>query len=127
MGKILVAIAVGSSVGGILRWVLSVQLNSLFPGIPPGTLIANLIAAFVVGAAIGYFAQAPEIAPEWRVLIITGFCGGLSTFSTFSAEIVTLLQGGRLTMAAGAIAVHMLGSFALTIAGLASSRWLFTH
>ncbi|MBS0319326.1 MAG: fluoride efflux transporter CrcB [Proteobacteria bacterium] len=127
MGKILLAIAVGSSLGGILRWGLSVQLNAHFPGIPPGTLVANLVAAFVVGAAIGYFAEAPAIAPEWRLLIITGFCGGLSTFSTFSAEVVLLLQAGRVSMAAGAIALHMLGSFAMTIAGIAGSRWLFAH
>ena len=66
---------------------------------PPGTLSANLIAGYVVGEAVAYFAQAPGIAPEWRLLVITGFCGGLSTFSTFSAEVVALLQQGKITTA----------------------------
>lgn len=89
-----------------------------------GTLAANLIGGYIVGVAVAYFAQAPDIAPEWRLLIITGFCGGLMTFSTFSAEVVTLLQQGRLTWALGAIAVHVGGSLLMTLAGLASWQLL---
>jgi CrcB protein len=105
---------------------LGKQLNSLFPTLPLGTLSANLIGGYIIGVAIGYFAQAPGIAPEWRLLIITGFCGGLTTFSTFSAEVVTLLQQGRLAWALGAIALHVSGSLLMTLAGLASWQWL-TH
>ena len=77
--------------------------QQLLPRLPPGTLAANLIGGYIIGFAIAYLAQAPYLAPEWRLLIITGFCG-LTTFSTFSAEVVTLLQEGRLVWAAERLA-----------------------
>ncbi|MBK7003557.1 MAG: fluoride efflux transporter CrcB [Rhodoferax sp.] len=120
MLKALLAISLGSALGAVLRWMLGTRLNNLFPAIPPGTLAANLIGGYIIGVAIAYFAQAPGIAPEWRLLIITGFCGGLTTFSTFSAEVVSLLQQGRLGWAMGAIAAHVTGSLLATLAGLAS-------
>jgi CrcB protein len=126
MWKPILAISLGSALGAVLRWSLGTRLNSLFPDIPPGTLVANLIGGYIVGVAIGYFAQAPDISPEWRLFIITGFCGGLTTFSTFSAEVVTLLQAGRLSWAMGAIAVHVSGSLLMTLAGLASWQMLKT-
>jgi CrcB protein len=126
MWKPIIAISVGSALGAVLRWGLGTRLNSLFPDIPPGTLVANLIGGYIIGVAIGYFAQAPDISPEWRLFIITGFCGGLTTFSTFSAEVVTLLQQGRLSWAMGAIAVHVSGSLLMTLAGLASWQLLKT-
>lgn len=127
MWKPVIAIALGSAIGGLLRWVLSLQFNALFPAIPPGTLLANLLGGYVVGLAVAYFVSAPDIAPEWRLLIITGFCGGLTTFSTFSAEVVTLIQQGRVAWAAGAIGVHLAGSLAMTVAGMASWQWIRTH
>lgn len=120
MWKPFLAIALGSVLGGLLRWGLGLKLNNLFPMVPLGTLSANLIAGYIVGVAVAYFAQAPGIAPEWRLLVITGFCGGLSTFSTFSAEVVTLLQQGRLTWAISVIGIHVTGSLVMTIAGIAS-------
>jgi fluoride exporter len=120
------AISMGAALGALLRWQLGIRLNSLFPAIPPGTLTANLIGGYIIGLAVAYFAQAPEIAPEWRLLIITGFCGGLTTFSTFSAEVVTLLQSGRLVWAMGAIAMHVTGSLVMTLAGLGTWQ-LFKH
>src|SRR3990167_9567421 len=114
MWKPILAISLGSALGALLRWGLGTKLNSLFPDIPPGTLTANLIGGYIVGVAVAYFAQAPDITPEWRLLIITGFCGGLTTFSTFSAEVVTLLQQGRLSWAMSAIAIHVSGSLLLT-------------
>jgi CrcB protein len=98
-------------------------LNHYLPSVPPGTLAANLIGAYVVGLAIAYFSTNAMIAPEWRLLIITGFCGGLTTFSTFSAEIVSLLQQGRAALAFGAIAAHVAGSVAMTFAGIGTSVW----
>ena len=95
MWKPVVAIAIGSTLGGLMRWGLSLRLNALFPDVPPGTLAANLVAGYIVGIALAFFAQAPGLSPEWRLLVITGFCGGLSTFSTFSAEIVALLERGQ--------------------------------
>jgi len=124
MWRSIVAIAVGSVVGGLLRWTLSLQLNSLFPSIPPGTLTANLLGGYIVGVAVAYFASAPDIAPEWRLLVITGFCGGLTTFSTFSAEVVTLMQQGRLFWAIAEIGVHLSGSLVMTLAGMLSWQWL---
>ncbi len=118
MLKPIFAISAGAALGALLRWGLGVRLNSLFPLLPPGTLTANLIGGYVIGLAVGYFAQAPDIAPEWRLLIITGFCGALTTFSTFSAEVVSLLQQGRLNWAMGAIAIHVTGSLLMTLAGL---------
>jgi fluoride exporter len=121
------AVGVGAAGGAWLRWVLGILLNSYFPSIPPGTIAANLIGGYVIGAAIAFFAQASGIAPEWRLFIITGFCGGLTTFSTFSAEIAALFQQGRLSLFSGAIAVHVGGSLLMTLVGAASVRWLLTR
>jgi CrcB protein len=123
MWKSVVAVSAGASLGALLRWWLGSQLNSLFPTIPPGTLTANLVGGYIVGVAISFFATYSAIAPEWRLLIITGFCGGLTTFSTFSAEIVTLLQQGRSLWAVSAAAVHLGGSVLMTLAGIATVHW----
>ncbi len=124
MLKSIVAISLGASLGALLRWWLGLLLNGLFPTIPPGTLAANLIGGYLVGLAIAFFATYSAIAPEWRLLVITGFCGGLTTFSTFSAEIVTLLQQGRTAWALGAAAMHLAGSVLATLAGIATLSWL---
>lgn len=118
MWKSILAISIGAALGAVLRWHLGTRLNSLFPTVPPGTLVANLIGAYVIGLCIAFFATFSAISPEWRLLVITGFCGGLTTFSTFSAEVTTLLQQGRITWAFGAIAVHVVGSVAMTFAGI---------
>lgn len=110
--------------GGVAALVPRTQAEQPAAQHSPGTLLANLVGGYVIGAAIAYFAQAPGIAPEWRLLIITGFCGGLTTFSTFSAEVVTLLQEGRLGWAAGAIATHVSGSLLMTLLGLFSMNWM---
>ncbi len=123
MWRPILVISLGAALGAVLRWLLGNKLNSFFIAIPPGTLAANLIGGYVVGVAVGYFAQMPGIAPEWRLFIITGFCGGLTTFSTFSAEVVTLLQEGRFSMGLVAIAAHVTGSLLMTLAGLASWYW----
>ena len=124
MLKSVLAICVGASLGALLRWWLGLVLNGLFPTIPPGTLAANLVGGYLVGLAIAFFATYAAIAPEWRLLVITGFCGGLTTFSTFSAELVTLLQQGRAAWALAAAAAHLLGSVLMTFAGIATMLWL---
>ena len=124
MWKAFAAISIGASLGALLRWWLGMVLNPHFPGIPPGTLTANLIGGYVVGVAMAFFATYPAVAPEWRLLIITGFCGGLTTFSTFSAELVTLMQQGRALWALGAAAAHLFGSIVMTFAGIGTVLWL---
>ena len=124
MGMAVLAVAVGGGVGALARWMLSYQLNAYFPAIPPGTLAANIIGGYIVGFAIAFFASRPEIAPEWRLLIITGFCGGLTTFSTFSTEVVMLIQQGEISKMAIAITLHLAGSLAATILGIASWTWM---
>jgi CrcB protein len=122
MWKPAVAISLGAALGALLRWQFGLRLNGLLPSLPPGTLVANLVGGYIIGLAIAYFAQATAIAPEWRLLVVTGFCGGLTTFSTFSAEVVDLLQGGQLTAAMSAIAAHVIGSLLMTLAGLGTWR-----
>lgn len=124
MIRSIVAISVGASLGALLRWWLGLALNALWPTVPPGTLAANLIGGYLVGLAIAFFATYSAIAPEWRLFVITGFCGGLTTFSTFSAEIVTLLQQGRAAWALAAAGAHVAGSVLATVAGIATMAWL---
>ena len=124
MWQPVVAISAGAAAGALLRWQLGLRLNSLFPAIPAGTLAANLMGGYLVGLAIAYFSQTADIAPEWRLLIVTGFCGGLTTFSTFSAEVVSLLQQGRAVLALGAIGLHVAGSLLATLAGMLTWQML---
>lgn len=127
MLKSLFVIAVGASLGAWLRWILGMKLNALFPAIPPGTVVANMVGGYIIGLAIAFLAASPTLSPEWRLLIITGFCGGLTTFSTFSAETVALIQEGRLLWALGSISLHVLGSLAMTAAGLLSYQMIGTR
>lgn len=113
----LLAVVVGGSLGCVGRWLLSLKLNGLFPSLPLGTLLVNLIGGFIIGMAMAFFARFPNLDPAWRLLITTGFCGGLTTFSTFSAEVVFMLQHDRLDWAAATIMAHVLGSLLMTFAG----------
>ena len=124
MWKSIMAIAAGAALGALLRWQLGAKLNSLFPTIPPGTLAANLIGAYIVGICIAFFSTFSAISPEWRLFVITGFCGGLTTFSTFSIEITSLLQQGRLVWAMGAVAIHVVGSLMMTFVGIGTVHLL---
>lgn len=112
------AIALGASLGAVLRWVLGNQLNAVFPFLPPGTLAANLLGGYLIGLAVAFFATHPTLPPEWRLFAVTGFLGGLTTFSTFSAEVVTQLMAGRLAWALAAVAVHVGGSLVMTLLGI---------
>ena len=124
MLKSLLVIAIGASLGAWLRWFLGLKLNALFPTIPPGTVMANMVGGYIIGLAIAFLAASPTLSPEWRLLIITGFCGGLTTFSTFSAETVALIQEGRLLWALGSISLHVIGSLVMTAAGLLSYQMI---
>jgi CrcB protein len=119
LGPVLV-ISAGAALGALLRWGLGLWLNGLFPTLPPGTLVANLVGGYLIGVAMALFAHQVSLPLEWRLFAITGFLGGLTTFSTFSAEVTLLLQQGRLLWAFGAIAVHVAGSLLMTFAGIAT-------
>jgi fluoride exporter len=124
MWRSFIAVAVGGVLGCLLRWCLAMLLNRYFPTIPPGTLAANLIGCYIIGMAIAFFTAYPTFAPEWRLFLTTGFCGGLTTFSSFSAEVVILLQSGRTVWALSAVAAHLMGSLLMTFAGIATVIWL---
>ncbi|MCG8710215.1 fluoride efflux transporter CrcB [Brenneria sp. 4F2] len=117
MVKSLFAVIIGGSAGCVIRWLLSVRLNSLFPNLPPGTLLVNLLGGLIIGAALAYFLRQPQLDPAWKLLITTGLCGGMTTFSTFSAEIFSLLQSGNYVWAVTSVLIHVLGSLLMTAVG----------
>ena len=115
----------GAALGAWMRWGLGILLNPLFPTLPLGTLAANLIGGLMMGVAMEALGRHAVLAPEVRLLVTTGFLGGLTTFSTFSAEVVTLLVRKEYLWGSIAVASHVLGSLALTIAGLMMARALY--
>lgn len=110
----------------MLRWWLGARLNTAFPTIPLGTPAANLLGAYVIGAAVALFTSFSALAPEWRLFVMTGFCGGLTTFSTFSfsLERATLVQQRRASWICAHILVHLGGSLSFTFAGMGTVAWL---
>jgi CrcB protein len=114
-----VAVGAGAAVGAWLRWGLGALLNPLFPTLPLGTLAANLVGGFLMGVALAVLGHYEALAPELRLLVTTGFLGGLTTFSTFSAEATTLLSRSEYAWTAALVAAHVAGSILLTLAGLA--------
>ena len=118
------AIGAGASAGALLRWVLAVRFNPLWPALPLGTLLANLAGGYLIGLVLGWLGQHPELPAELRLFLVTGFLGGLTTFSTFSAEVVTHLQAGRLLPALLVAGTHLAGSLVLTALGFATVRGL---
>jgi CrcB protein len=120
----LTAVGIGAVLGAWLRWGLGIWLNPVLPEVPLGTLASNLVGGFVIGLAIEFFNVYPGLAPEWRLALITGFLGALTTFSTFSAEAVALLARAQYAWAALHMGLHLAGSIALTLAGIATVRLL---
>lgn len=112
------AVAIGAALGALLRWQAGVRLNGLVVGLPMGTLLVNLVGGYLIGVAIAVFALRPETPPAVRLLVVTGFMGGLTTFSSFSAEVVHLIQAGRLAFAMLAISLHLFGSLLMTALGI---------
>ena len=121
-----VAICLGASAGALARWGLGLWLS---PGgiIPWGTLAANLIGGYLVGLCVGVFQAMPQIDPVWRLALVTGFLGALTTFSSFSAEVVAMLQAQRYTLALGTAALHLMGSLALTVLGIKTATFFVAN
>jgi CrcB protein len=113
----LLAVLAGGAIGSAARWWVGLRLNGLFSNLPLGTLAVNLVGGFVIGAAMAFFVRMPAVDPEWRLFVMTGLCGGFTTFSAFSAEVITMLQAGRVGWAATTITVHVSGSLLLTFLG----------
>jgi fluoride exporter len=118
------AVGIGAALGAWLRWILGIGLNMLVPNLPLGTLAANLIGGYLIGVAVALFEQHAFVPAELRLFVITGFLGGLTTYSTFSAESVALLTSGRYGWAAAHTVVHLVGSIAMTVLGMLSVRAL---
>jgi fluoride exporter len=119
------AVGIGAFAGALLRWVFGMALNPLLPAMPLGTLASNLLGGFIIGAALGIFGQFQSLPLELRLFVTTGFCGGLTTFSTFSAETVTLMLRQQYGWTAVIIAAHLFGSLLMTLAGIGLMRVLF--
>ncbi len=120
----LLAVGIGAAIGAWLRWALGIVLNPLFPTVPLGTLAANIGGGYLVGVAVEYFGQHAGLSPDARLFVITGFLGGLTTFSTFSAEAVALLARAQYAWAMVHIGSHLIGSLAATIVGIMTIRLL---
>lgn len=120
-----IAICIGASVGALARWGLGLWLN---PGaaLPLGTLAANLIGGYLVGVCVAAFQALPQLDPTWRLLLVTGFLGALTTFSSFSAEMVSMLGQQRYALALGTAALHLFGSLLLTVAGIKTVTFFMT-
>lgn len=121
-----IAISIGASIGALSRWGLGLWLS---PGglIPWGTLAANLIGGYLVGVCIAAFQAMPHLDPVWRLLLITGFLGGLTTFSSFSAEVVGFLMEERYVLALATAAVHVVGSLLMTVLGIKSALFFIAY
>jgi CrcB protein len=118
-----IAISIGASMGALARWGLGLWLSAPGSVIPWGTLAANLIGGYLIGIAVAVFQSLPHLDPVWRLALVTGFLGGLTTFSSFSSEVVNLLLHERYALALGTAALHVTGSLLLTVAGI----WTVRH
>jgi CrcB protein len=118
------AVGIGAAGGAWLRWLLAMQLNPVFPTLPLGTLAANLLGGYLMGISLGVVEHYDALPPEVRLMITTGFLGGLTTFSTFSAEMVTLFSRGQIAWAIAAVAMHVGGSLSMTALGIITFNWV---
>ncbi|CDH30835.1 fluoride efflux transporter CrcB [Xenorhabdus bovienii] len=114
MINIIFAVFIGGGLGSVLRWLISLRLNNASTPLAVGTLTANCFGAFIIGLGLAYFNKATHLDPVWKLMLTTGFCGGLTTFSTFSVEVVYLLQAGKIGWALSSILANLVGSLLMT-------------
>ena len=122
-----IAVGCGAAVGAWLRWWLAILLNPIFPTLPLGTLTANLLGGWLMGLAMGFFGHFESLPPEMRLLLMTGFLGGLTTFSTFSAETATLISHEQYGWTAVIVAAHVIGSVLMALVGAAMIGMVLKH
>ncbi|WP_047608845.1 fluoride efflux transporter CrcB [Rahnella aquatilis] len=127
MFSTLLAVFIGGGIGSVVRWYVSLKMNGISPVLPAGTLTVNLVGAFIIGLGIAIFTRLTHLDPVWKLLITTGFCGGLTTFSTFSLEVVYMLQEGRFGAALLNMALNMAGSLAMTFLAFMLVSWFSAH
>ncbi len=123
-GLSIAAVTFGAALGALLRWYLATLLNARFSNLPPGTLAANIIGGYLIGIGMAVFNAYPKLSPKWRLLTITGFLGGLTTFSSFSAEVAIAILSGRDPWAVCIVCAHVIGSIAMTLLGIGTVRLL---
>ena len=121
------AVGIGGAIGCWIRWILGIALNPIFPTVPLGTLAANLLGGFIMGCAMAMLEHFQTVSPEIRLFVLTGFLGGLTTFSTFSAEADTLLLRHQYLWFGGHVAMHLVGTLGMTIVGIALTRSVLQH
>ncbi len=121
------AICIGASLGALARWRLGLWLTTGTSLLPWGTLAANLVGGYLIGVAVAVLQALPQLDPAWRLALVTGFLGGLTTFSSFSAEVVAMLMQQRYLLALGTTGLHVAGSLVLTVLGIQSATWFLAH
>ena len=122
-----IAICIGASLGALARWRLGLWLSTSTSVLPWGTLAANLVGGYLIGVAVAVLQALPQLDPAWRLALVTGFLGGLTTFSSFSAEVVAMLIQQRYLLALGTAGLHVVGSLVLTVLGIQSAGWLLAQ
>ncbi|MFP9230194.1 fluoride efflux transporter CrcB [Pectobacterium cacticida] len=127
MFSTLLAVFIGGGIGSVARWQLGVKFNQLYPTLPLGTLLTNLLGAFVIGGALAFFLRYPHLNQNLKIFITTGLCGGLTTFSTFSAEVVMFMQNGHLAAAGLHLLFNLAGSLIMTALAFALVTGLTIH
>jgi len=127
MFSTLLAVFIGGGIGSVARWYISLKMNGMTSLFPAGTLTVNLVGSFIIGLCIAIFSRMTQLDPLFRVILTTGFCGGLTTFSTFSMEVVTMLQDGRMAAAGLNVLLNLVGSIAMTLLAVMLVSWYNAH
>ena len=118
MWSSVIAISIGAALGALLRWAFGLWLDAMPSVMSMGILTSNLVGGYFIGVAVAFFSLHADLPPQWRLFIITGFLGGLTTFSSFSAEVTKMIQYGQLSAALSTVSIHLIGSLVMTFLGI---------